>query len=41
MKEKIKGILVCAISLLAIVGVIFIISSNINQSIAEKSSISK
>lgn len=41
MKEKVKSFLVCAISLLAILGVIFIMSSNINQSIAEKSSISR
>ncbi len=41
MKEKFKSFLVCIISFLAIMGVVFIMYSNINQSIAEKSSISK
>ncbi len=40
MKEKTKSLLVCTISLLVILGVIFIMSSNIDQSINENSSIS-
>lgn len=41
MNEKVKSVLVCIISLLAILGVIFVMSSNIDQSIKENSSISR
>lgn len=40
MRSKIKGLLVCAISIMAILGIICIMSYNMNKSINEKTSIS-